>query len=334
MGRATRADVARLAGVSLATVSHVMNGHAERLGFAPATAERVRAAAAEVGYVPRASARTLRYQRSRVVAVVVPDRSHALRLPVVNEILIGAMDRARSLGYFVLPVPVDQDPGQALVHALGDVDLAGAVCRPEDLDDATRRILLKAEVPVAWVRTGEPAVPAPGAVSLGVDEQVGVRAVLAATDLEGTRRPVHLTGPGPLWSRGRAFLERLAGARVVRADGWLIEDGLAAMTALLEEGAPDLLFGANDQLAAGAVLAARQHGVRVPQDLQVIGFGDATQSVSQALGLSTVTWPVAELGALAVQAVIDGGRQGLCRTLGTSPRVRMTTRPRGRSPRG
>ena len=138
MGRATRADVARLAGVSLATVSHVMNGHAERLGFAPATAERVRAAAAEVGYVPRASARTLRYQRSRVVAVVVPDRSHALRLPVVNEILIGAMDRARSLGYFVLPVPVDQDPGQALVHALGDVDLAGAVCRPEDLDDATR----------------------------------------------------------------------------------------------------------------------------------------------------------------------------------------------------
>lgn len=54
MGRATRADVARLAGVSLATVSHVMNGHAERLGFAPATAERVRAAAAEVGYVPRA----------------------------------------------------------------------------------------------------------------------------------------------------------------------------------------------------------------------------------------------------------------------------------------
>ena len=113
-----------------------------------------------------------------------------------------------------------------------------------------------------------------------------------------------------------------------------IEDGLAAMTALLEKGAPDLLFGANDQLAAGAVLAARQHGVRVPEDLQVIGFGDATQSVSQALGLSTVTWPVAELGALAVQAVIDGGRKGLCRTLGTSPRVRTTTRPRGRSRRG
>ncbi|WP_172119627.1 LacI family DNA-binding transcriptional regulator [Actinomyces faecalis] len=334
MARATRADVAKAAGVSVATVSHVMNGRAKELGFLPATAQRVREAAAAVGYVPRASARSFRYQTSKVIALFFPDLPASLRLPVFNEVLTGAIDAARAQGHFILPVPVGQDPRATVEETLREIELAGAVCRPTPGMEEAGTLLDQAEVPVAWISTGRQALEAPGCAALGINEASGVRQMLTAIDTSQVRHPAVLIGPGEAGDRLPAFLERFPDARVLTAPGWLAGDARQTASTLVSDGA-DLVFAGNDQLALACCEAVTAHGLTLADDVQVFGFGDIDSGPAQLMGISSIQWPVAELSRRAVQALITGasgtdaltddGPQEI--TLQTLAHPRSSTRP-------
>ena len=326
--------MAKAAGVSVATVSHVMNGRAEELGFSPRTAERVRQAARAVGYVPKAAARAFRYQSSKVVALFFPDLPVSLRLPVFNEVLTGCIDAARTRGHFVLPVPISARPYEVVEETLREVELAGAVCRADPSMEPAAELLSRSEVPTAWIRTGGEAVPGPGCASLGIDEARGVREMLDRIDADSVTRPVMLLGPGRWSDRVGPFLERFPQARVLTAQGWLAEDARQCAHAAVEQGA-DLVFTGNDRLGVGVLEVLQEHGLEVPRDVQVFSFGDVESGPAALLGLSSVKWPVDELGALATAAVIEGRdsqRPGsLVTTLPTCASLRSTTRPgRGR----
>lgn len=305
MARATRADVARAAGVSVATVSHVMNGRDKELGFLPATAQRVREAAAAVGYVPRASARSFRYQSSKVIALFFPDLPASLRLPVFNEVLTGAIGVARAQGHFILPVPVGEDPRATVEETLREIELAGAVCRSAPGMEKAGTLLHQAEVPVAWISTGRQALPAPGCATLGINEASGVRQMLEAIDTSQVRNPAVLIGPGEAGDRLPAFLERFSQAQVLTAPGWLSEDAREAAAALVSDGV-DLVFAGNDQLALACCEAVAAHDLALADDVQVFGFGDIDSGPAQLMGISSIHWPVGELGRRAVHALITG----------------------------
>ncbi|SPT52594.1 Catabolite control protein [Actinomyces bovis] len=315
----------------MATVSHVMNGRAEELGFSPRTAERVRQAARTVGYVPRAAARTFRYQSSKVVALFFPDLPVSLRLPVFNEVLTGCIDAARARGHFVLPVPISAHPCEIVEETLREVELAGAVCRADPSMEPAAELLGRSEVPTAWIRTGGEAVPGPGCASLGIDEARGVREMLEQIDIDSVRRPVILLGPGQWSDRVKPFLERFPQAQVLTAPGWLAQDARQCMHAVVEQRA-DLVFTGNDQLGACALEILQERGLEVPRDVQVFSFGDVESGPAALLGLSSVKWPVGQLGALATAAVIEGcsspRSDSLLTTLPTGASLRKTTRPR------
>ncbi|QPL04707.1 LacI family DNA-binding transcriptional regulator [Actinomyces respiraculi] len=315
--------------MSVATVSHVMNGRAEELGFSPDTAQRVRRAAKAVGYIPRAAARAFRYQSSKVIALFFPDLPVSLRLPVFNEVLTGCIDAARARGHFILPVPISANPYEVVEETLREVELAGAVCRADPSMEPAGELLSRSEVPTAWINTGGEAVPGPGCASLGIDEARGVRDMLDRIDTDSVARPVVLLGPGRRSDRVRPFLERFPQAQILTAQGWLSDDARLSANAAVEQGA-DLFFTGNDQLGVGVLEVLHERGRNVPGDVQVFSFGDVESGPAALLGLSSVKWPVNELGALAAAAVIEGGSapSPLVTTLPTCANLRSTTRLR------
>lgn len=326
MARATRGDVAKAAGVSVSTVSHVMNGRAEELGFSRETAERVREAARAVGYVPSAAARSFRYQSSKIIALFLPDPRDSLRLPVFSELLTGCIDAARERGRFILPVPIGAGALESVERTLREVELAGAVCRASSAVEPAAELLERAEIPVAWISTGGALPPGPGCAALGIDESPGVVEMVNSIDTRSVRHPVVILGPGEPSQRVSTFIELFPGAEVMIADGWFARDAHSVARTALERGA-DLIFAGNDYLAIGVLRILAERGSDAGSDVQVFGFGDVQAGPAEPIGLSSVHWPLAELGAGAIGAIVDGGMRDPV-MLRTHACPRRTTRPR------
>ncbi|MFD2455960.1 LacI family DNA-binding transcriptional regulator [Corynebacterium mendelii] len=337
MARATRRDVAQLAGVSLATVSHVMNGRAEELGFSPATADKVRKAADALGYIPRASARSFRYQSSKVVALVTGRLPDSLRLPVYNEVLLAAVETARDRGYFILPVmvpPEADDPAGMLREILSTVEIAGLVVEARDHLVPLGALFDAADIPVAWLATTRPPDNLGGVVTVGCDDTAGVAEMLRGIDTGGSATAVFVTGPGDHGNRADAFFDRFPAAETITAANWLADGGYAAANRRLSGSREqDMVFCANDFLAAGYLSACAEREIGVPGQVQIFGFGDHGAVIGAPLAISSVAWPLAQISSLAVTRVIDAvdkpaAPAGVI-TVTSSARPRSTTRPVG-----
>src|SRR4051812_11002714 len=126
MARASRSDVARLAGVAPTTVSNVLNGRGEALRLSPATVERVRAAAQQLQYVPQASAQALRGGRSHTLGLLLAALPPAPFVPVVYDVLTAAIVQAQVREHLLLPVvqPEHSKDTAYIDRMLADVDLA------------------------------------------------------------------------------------------------------------------------------------------------------------------------------------------------------------------
>ncbi len=304
-------DVARKAGVSITTVSRTFNPVTE-YPVAPATRQRVLAAAAALQYSPSALARALVTRRSRIVGVLVGD----IVDPYFAEIVRGIEDVARRAGYLVIVCNTSRDPGteRRYISALRDYRADAILFLGGDIfDDASRRALERDML----------AVTRQGTVAVGV---AGDRAGLPAFDIEHSaaaeemtrylvglgHRQIGFIGGLPTVSTAR---ERLAGFRagmaaagqsseVVEHADFTYAGGEAAARRLLER---DLtaIFAANDQMALGALSACRAAGVAVPDQMTVVGFGNTAAAEHAVPSLSTVSMPRHQLGVEAMQAVLD-----------------------------
>jgi LacI family transcriptional regulator len=308
--RITLADVAREAGASMGTVSRVLNGRAEAWRIAPATRERVLAAADRLRYVPDPTARALARGRNRTIGITTPsDIGAGLTLPFFEDFAAAAIEAAGGRDHYVLVVPRhgDERPFDPRA-ALHGAQVDGLILYDHAGGGEAARSLARLGIPavVAGIGgEGDDDVPA-----VLVDHVGGGRQAARHLRAAGHQRIGIVGGPPapPGWQvRFRAFADELGGVppeRVVIA-GWQPEDGRQGMLDLLAR-QPDLtaVFAGSDLIAMGALAALRERGRRVPQDVALIGFGDFKASPYLDPPLTTIGWPLKEMGTAAVDMLL------------------------------
>ncbi len=303
-------EVAAAAGVSRQTVSRVLNDHPS---IRPATRERVLSAMADLNFRPNRAARMLTTARSRTIGVLASSAS-SLFGPASS---IDAVEQAaREAGYFVTVAHAASLDGAELAAAL---DHLGAQSVEGVVVIAPQRAVQEA---MSALSLSVPSVTLHGAGVVGdegvfVDQFEGARLATRHLIERGHVRIAHLSGPGD-WSEARArrdgFVAEAASAgleAVVSREGdWTAASGAAIGAELLAGGsAPTGIFSSNDQMALGVLHAARQLGLRVPDDLALVGFDDIPEAAFFAPPLTTIRQDFAELGRRCVArlvALIEG----------------------------
>jgi LacI family transcriptional regulator len=332
--RSTIHDIAREAGVSVATVSRVLNG---RDHVAPATRELVTRIVREHGYVVNRSARNLQFGRTGLVGLLVP-LVHPLYF---STIVAGATEALLEHDLRAVLAPTEHKHDREvtlldrLMHGMADGAL---VVLPEEsseelerlLDTNYRFVIIDPRLPL------DARIPAVSAANTsGADH-----ATRHLLDL-GHRRIAAITGPRE-WlateERRRGYHAALASAGMlpdlsleIESDFEIAGGARAAASLLDRPDPPTAIFAFNDNLAIGTIQAARAHGLRVPDDLSVVGFDDSEHASLITPALTTVRQPLAEMGRTAVnllRRLLDGQRvETLHVELGTRLVVRSSTAP-------
>jgi LacI family transcriptional regulator len=312
-------DVARLAGVSTATVSRVVS--ASTYAVSPATRARVLEAARALDYVPNALAQGLHKSYVPVVGVIV----HDITDPYFAEVVRGVEDAASVGGFLVITCSSDRIAERELsyVRLLRSMRAATIIFAGSGLADAA----LNEEVArhLAAMRTYGAAVVhlsphASGEADIGVDNAAGIERMVAALVELGHRRIAFLAGPASLYvshRRQEGYRRGVAEAgiaydeRLVVSTGFNQEGGALAIDALLAGDAPfTAVCAANDLLALGAMQRLAALGIDVPADVSVAGFDDIQTAAMATPGLSTVRLPLHEIGRRAfgyAEGLLAGG---------------------------
>ncbi|WP_046529243.1 LacI family DNA-binding transcriptional regulator [Cellulomonas sp. FA1] len=293
----TLRDVARAAGVSPATASRALS--APDL-VAPERRELVQRVARELGYRPNRAARELITGRSGHLCLVVPD----LENPFFSAVAKAVQARARGAGHAVVVADAEEDPllEAELVAQLGAQADGVLLCSPrmsaEDLADVAA-----GDRPVLLVNREGAGLP-----SVVVDNGDGVRQAVRHLRALGHRRVAYAGGPAGSWSDARRR-DCLATAGVdvevvdLGAHAPVFAGGVAAADLALASGATAVLAH-NDLVALGVLDRLRTRGVRVPDDVSVVGFDDAPVATLVTPALTTVAVPLARLGRTAVDLLL------------------------------
>ncbi len=295
--------VAQHARVSVATVSRVFNFPDK---VAAATRDRVLAAAQSLGYLPNASARTLRTQRSRVLGVVLP----TLHNPVFAECLDGIAQAARAAGYAILPVTTDYELAheQQAANELLAGDAAGMLLVVADpARSAVLERLQGAGVPYVLLYNRHAAHPC-----VSVDSEAAVAAVVERLARQGHRDIAMVSGPLGASDRAqqrydgfRHGMAAVPGSRARLVEVPFVASAAGPVAALLGPAdRPTALFCSNDLLAIRSLRAAHLLGLRVPEQLSVVGFDGIALGEELTPVLSTVVQPHREIGRRGVEILV------------------------------
>lgn len=304
-------DVARRAGVSLSTVSQVLNG---REGYAsPATRDRVLAAARELGYRPNALARGLVTSRTGTLGVLISDITRGFFTQVVGSI----EQVASGQGYSLLLACADGlHHERRALETFIDKRVDGIICMSTTVEMSADHILEVTRLGVPLVMINRPLHTAELNQIAWDDIEIGQRATEHLIEL-GHRRIAHISGL--LNERGRRSAgDRVAGYKVaLRAAGLpidpslIVEGGfdyqiaLGACGRLFDrEDRPTAVFAASDSMAVAAVNALHRRDLRVPEDVSVVGANDDQFAMHVEPQLTTVRVPVVAAGRRAAELIL------------------------------
>ena len=308
---ATLEEVARLAGVSRATVSRVVNGSPR---VSDVVRRSVESAVSQLGYVPNRAARSLVTRRSGSIAVVIaepPDRLFSD--PFFPRLLrgISAALSTRDL-QLVLLMPASPADTERTADYLAAGHVDGALLVSLHGDDPLPARMTRAGIP--FVHGGRP-LRGTGTSLVDVDNRGGAKS--AVDHLIANRRKVVATITGP--SDMGAGVDRLSGYRdalteagrpiddrlIVTAD-FTQEGGAAAMDRLLKANLSiDAVFAASDLMAAGALSVLNAAGRRVPEDVALVGYDDSPIALSVSPQLTSVRQPIEEMGQEMARVLIS-----------------------------
>ena len=310
--RPTSADVAARAGVSRTTVSFVLNQRAD-VKIPDETRQRVVAAAAELGYSPNASARRLAGGRSHVIALVLRQSPEQVASDaVLAETLRGLSSAARAGGFRVMVELLEPDGADTSYSALLRAQHAdGLIVSGPRSDDPSLLELVRDGFPIV-IQGSLADVPVQ---SVDVDNVAGARGAVEHLLALGHRRIACITNARLVYT---AAQERLAGyTEALIAAGIAIENeliaeadfdapsGHVAMAELIGRTTFDAAFVASDVVALGAIGALREAGLKVPDDVSIVGFDDIPLAAYFDPPLTTVRLPAFELGQAAGQALLE-----------------------------
>jgi LacI family transcriptional regulator len=303
--RPTLAAIATEAGVSLPTVSKVVNGHPD---VAPATRARVERLLQEHNYA-RSGAR--RHRRSGLIDLVF----NGLDSPWAVEILRGVEEwgAAHSTGIAVSAVRKGDARPASWTGTLASHDTDGVILVTSELTSDQLKQLRGADIPLAVIDPVNP--PPPDIPSVGATNWAGGLSATEHLAGLGHRRIAAISGPGDyLCSRARVDGYRSALERAgLPFDPALVlygdfhhEGGFARASELLDlPDRPTAIFAGSDQQAFGVYQAARQHGLRIPEDLSVVGFDELPVTRWASPPLTTIRQPLAEMGRTAAEMLGD-----------------------------
>nr|WP_259461480.1 LacI family DNA-binding transcriptional regulator [Paraburkholderia fungorum] len=301
------AQVAQQAGVSVATVSRVLNGHEN---VRPVTRDKVLAAVDASGYRVNELARNLRTAESRLLLTMVPDVGN----PFYAEIVRGIDSVARQHGYFMLLCDTGADPGRerSYFDLLRRRRADGAIC----LDPATiQQALGEASSALPWVACCE-FDPAMGVPYVGIDNYRAAGDAVRHLLARGHRRIGLINSDiDYLYARQRqqGYLDALTEAGITPHERWRMnlnsldyEAGASAAALLMEQpDAPSAIFAVSDTLAIGVIHGLRNVGKRVPDDVAVVGFDDISLAAQIDPPLTTIAQPMRELGETAARLLLQ-----------------------------
>jgi len=300
-------DVAQHAQVSVATVSHVIN---DTRFVSEATRVRVQEAIEALRYVPSALARSLKSNRTHTVGMMIPNSSN----PYFAEIIRGIEDTFYEAGFNVILCNSDDDPIKQgnYVRLLTEKQVDGLIVMSSGSDVELLDTLRAARMPQVVV---DREIDDLAADLVEVNHEAG--GFLATQHLLklGHRRIGCIAGPLGLSSareRVQGYRRALGEAgvtvddRLIRGADFTSAGGLAAMTSLLDSARrPTAVFASNDLMAIGAICAAAQRGLRIPQDVSVVGFDDIALAAHSNPPLTSVVQPKHQTGQLAAQLLLE-----------------------------
>ncbi|MDQ5896364.1 MAG: hypothetical protein QG612_450 [Pseudomonadota bacterium] len=332
-GRLQMADLARIAGVSVATVSRALNGSTE---VSAATRQRITELARSLNYTINVSAKNLRLRHNRTVAVVIPyDRQTRLHVsdPFFLSMLGSLADALTDRGHDMLVSRIDADQLETASQSYDSGTALGIIMIGQWHSHEQLNRLADQGVPlVVWGAQ----LPQQRYCSVGGDNLGGGRLATRHLLGRGCRRFVFLGDPTTPESeqRLRGHRQELAEAGLppeatrVLPVGFDADRARAQMHALLESGAPiDAVFACSDMLATAVVPVLRLHGREVPRDVAVVGYDDIAWASHADPPLTTVRQPVARAGVEMVDALFErvAGRAAPSRTLPVELVVRQSS---------
>lgn len=307
-GRVTLNAVARAAGVSAITVSRYFNQPEQ---VSPERRERIAAVVAELGYVPNLVAGGLASARGKIVGMVIPNISG----PIFANTIQGFSDTLSRHGYQLLLASsyFDIEQEENAVRAFLGWSPAALVLTSHFHSAGTEKMLAEADIPV--IETWD-YQPERGPMQIGFSHfEVGVTAARHLLE-KGYQRIAFVQNSAPgdfsALERRDGYAATLRGAGrepwffAPDADRAPFDAGKQAMEALMNASPrPDAIIFANDNLAAGGLLAGQRAGLRIPEDCAVLGFGDYPFAEMLLPSLSTIKPPALEIGVLAATRVLE-----------------------------
>ncbi len=303
-------DVAARAGVSVGTVSNVLNRPDI---VAEPTRSRVQAAIAQLGFIRNESARQLRAGRSRTIGLVVLDVAN----PFFTDVARGVEDEASESGLAVILCNSDDQEAKEThyLELLEEHRVQGILITPVAADGDRLARLQRRGTPVVLVDSRSPSR---GQCSVSVDDVLGGELAVAHLLAERHERIAFVGGPPSfrqVSDRREGALRALAKAGRAAADLQLIETPALNVTAGQRAGAdlaelppprrPTAVFCANDLLALGVLQGMTARRIRVPEDLAIVGYDDIDFAAAAAVPLSSVRQPRQQLGRTAAQLLLD-----------------------------
>jgi LacI family transcriptional regulator len=306
-GKATIADVARIAGVSAMTVSRVINDGGN---VRPATRSKVADAIRALNYAPNHAARTLASAETMRIGLLYNNPSSSY----LGELLIGALMQTGRLGsQLVLEQCGDEAGAAGAVRKLQRAGVDGILIPPPLCDSADLCALLDvADMPFVLIASGRPGA---GRAAIRIDDHAAARQMTAHLIALGHRRIAFVRGhPNQTASaeRERGYCSAMAAAALPIDPAW-IEQGYftyqsgveAAARILALSDRPTAIFASNDDMAAGVSAMAHRLHLDVPRDLAVAGFDDTQLATAIFPELTTIRQPIAQMARRAVDLLCD-----------------------------
>lgn len=306
-------DIARLAGVSRSTVSRVVNDDPR---VSDAVRRRVQQTIADVGYQPNAAARALASRRTGIIGMVIPEEFATVHAdPWFPPLIQASLDAARGHDLSIMLLMESVENSESVQR------LMQRFVRPRTVDGLLLSNSLDHDLLVpALQEAGFPYVLVGRAVEEGrnfvdITNRTASRMVMRHMLGHGRSRPAMINGPESVISaldRRLGFEDALrdAGIDPTSAPVLSVEFSrpgayAAALELLSREDRPDCIYAASDAIAIDIMEAAQRLGIRVPEELSVVGFDDLMPERNERLGLTTVRQPVREMAAEAVRLLSD-----------------------------
>ncbi|MBN1430283.1 MAG: LacI family DNA-binding transcriptional regulator [Anaerolineae bacterium] len=308
MRRITIRDVAQRAGVSKATVSHVIN---ETRFVEEHTRRQVLQAIDELNYRPSRLARSLSTRQTFTVGLLISDIGN----PFYHEVILAVEDVALAHDYsvFLFNTNFDAERSMKYIRSMLDRHVDGVIFMTNRLDVDLVAELSRHRVPAVTLDLEEMQMP--GVRNIRLEFEIGIREAVDYLIQLGHRRFAHVTGPLDLWTselRRNAFLGALGqhgidSSEVTVIEGnFQIDGGRRALHQLLEtSNRPTAIFAANDLTALGILWEARKYSLQIPEDLSVVGLDDISLAGQITPPLTTVALPGYSIGSLAMQMLIE-----------------------------